>query len=85
MPIYGHYQIWAFPDMSLILMTLGQGSPYMGIKHMLISKAKQGLGELGPGFDAWGSPYMGIRGYPNRASSGNAHTVYGHFIYFILY
>ena len=43
-------------------MTLGQGSPYMGIKRMLISKAKQGLGELGPGFDAWGSPYVGIRG-----------------------
>ena len=34
----------------------------MGIKCMLISKAKQGIGDLGPGFDAWGSPYMDIRG-----------------------
>ena len=46
-------------------MTLILESPYMGIKRTLISNAKQGLGELGPWFDACGSPYMGIRGYPN--------------------
>ena len=43
--------------------------PYMemGIKkkRMLISNAKQGLGELGPWFDACGSPYMGHIWYPN--------------------
>ena len=26
MPICGHYQIWAFPDMSLILICLAQAS-----------------------------------------------------------
>ena len=57
MPICGHYQIWAFPDMSLILITLGQGSPYMGIKRMLISKAKLG-------FDALGFLYLDISVYP---------------------
>ena len=38
----------------------------MGIKRTLISNAKQGLGELGPWFDAYGSPYMGIMGYLNN-------------------
>ena len=57
MPICGHYQIWAFPDMSLILITLGQGSPYMGMKHMLISKAKLR-------FDALGFLYLDISVYP---------------------
>ena len=60
----------------------------MGIKRTLISNAKQGLGELGPWFDACGSPYMGIRGYPNILIFGlgfmtSEISMYGHKRFFL--